>query len=349
MISTVYLAEEMTQHHSDMRGIVLNRNLPEGIELKTLAIPKLHPGEALVQIKAAALNHRDEWCRIGQYANLRDGIVLGSDGAGVVVDVADDSDRDWIDKEVMINPALNWGENQLAQGKNFEIIGMPNHGTLSEYLAVATHRLHAKPSHLTIEEAAALPLAGVTAYRALVYQGQLKAGEQVLISGIGGGVAQFAFQFAVALGAAASVSSSKREKIDFALKNGATSGYIYSEPNWVREVLRDTEGFDLIIDGAAGDSLNDLVQLCKPGGRVVFYGATRGNTSELVARRIFWNQIKLIGSTMGSDLDFANMVHLVKDKKIKPVIDRVFDLEDALSAFKRMKAGAQLGKIVIKL
>lgn len=330
-----------------MRGIVLNRKLSAGIELIDLPKPALKTGEALVQIKAAALNHRDEWCRIGQYANLHDGIILGSDGAGVVVEVADELQNDWIGKEVMINPALNWGESQLAQGKDFEIIGMPNHGTFAEYLALPIHRLHEKPSNLTLDEAAALPLAGVTAFRALAYQGQVKAGEKVLITGIGGGVAQFAFQFAIALGAEVSVSSSKQEKIDFALRNGAAFGFEYSRAVWIKEALEATGGFDLIIDGAAGDSLNELVQVCKPGGRIVFYGATSGNTNELVARRIFWNQIKIIGSTMGSDLDFANMVQLVNSKKIKPVIDQVFSLENALSAFERMKAGAQLGKILI--
>jgi zinc-binding alcohol dehydrogenase/oxidoreductase len=348
MTSIVCLMEEMTLHHSDMKAIVLNRSIPEGIELIDLPKPKLNSGEVLVQIKASALNHRDEWCRIGQYANLRDGIILGSDGAGIVVEVADDSDLKWIGKEVILNPALSWGDNQLAQSKTFEIIGMPNHGTLAQYIAVPASRIHEKPSHLSLEQAAALPLAGVTAYRALVFQGQVKAGEKVLITGIGGGVAQFAFQFASALGAEVSVSSSKQEKLDFALENGAKFGFDYTQKDWVKKALDATGGFDLIIDGAAGDSLNDLIQVVKPGGRIVFYGATCGNPSELVVRRIFWNQIKLIGSTMGSDLDFANMLQLVKDQKIKPVIDQVFDLEEAVSAFDRMKNGQQLGKIVIR-
>lgn len=331
-----------------MKGIVLNRNLPEGIELTEVDLPELTSGQALVQVKAAALNHRDEWCRIGQYANLRDGIVLGSDGAGVVVKVADGTDVQWTGREVIINPALNWGANQLAQGKDFEIIGMPRHGTLAEYIVVPVNRLHEKPDFMTFEEAAALPLAGVTAFRALVFQGQVKAGENVLITGIGGGVAQFAFQFAQAMGSKVSVSSSKSEKLDFAKRNGAAFGFNYTDEAWIKDAVEAIVGFDLIIDGAAGDSLNDLIQVAKPGGRIVFYGATQGNPNQLVARRIFWNQLKIMGSTMGSDLDFSQMLEFVNSTKIKPVVDQVFNLKDALSAFERMKAGQQLGKIVIK-
>ncbi|WP_133552795.1 zinc-binding dehydrogenase [Algoriphagus boseongensis] len=330
-----------------MRAVVLKQGIEEKIQVCDIPKPNPKPGEVLVKIKASALNHRDEWSRKGLYPNLKDGIVLGSDGAGIVEAVDSESDSKWIGKEVIINPAINWGTSQLAQGKDFEILGMPRNGTLAEYVAVPADRLHEKPSHLTWEEAAALPLAGLTAYRAVVYQGQIEAGQKVLVTGIGGGVAQFAAQFALVHGAEVSVSSSDPEKIEKAKALGASHGFNYTDSTWTDQAKELTDGFDLIIDGAAGDTLNQLIQVCKPGGRIVFYGATRGNPGKLEARRIFWNQLKIMGSTMGSDADFLHMLNLVSSKKIKPVVDQVFALEDAVKAFDRMKAGKQLGKIVL--
>jgi zinc-binding alcohol dehydrogenase/oxidoreductase len=331
-----------------MKGITLNPSQEDKIQYVDLPKPKCQPGEALVKIQAAALNHRDEWSRQGLYPNLKDGIVLGSDGAGIVESVGSPSDSTWLGQKVIINPAINWGESQLAQGKNFEILGMPRNGTFAEYVAVPIDRLVSRPDHLSWEEAAALPLAGLTAYRALVYQGQVESGQKVLITGIGGGVAQFAAQFALSLGAEVSVSSSNPDKLSKAKAWGAKNGFNYKEDSWVETAKEVTNGgFDLIIDGAAGDTLNQLIQVCKPGGRIVYYGATLGNPGKLEARRIFWNQLKIMGSTMGSDLDFLGMIQLVNSKKIKPVIDRMYRLEDAIAAFDRMKKGEQFGKLVL--
>lgn len=332
-----------------MKAIVLNLDSTDKIKLTDVQESVLAAGEVRVKIIAAALNHRDEWSRKGLYPNLKSGVILGSDGAGVVSELGKDVDTFWLDKEVVINAAINWGGNQNFQGKDFEILGMPRNGTFAESVVVPADRLHQKPDHLTWEEAAALPLAGLTAYRALTYQGQLRDKENVLVTGFGGGVAQFAAQFALALGANVSISSSSPDKIKKGLSVGASFGYDYTNPKWVDQAIEETgDGFDLIIDGAAGDSLNQLIQVCKPGGRVVFYGATRGNPGKLEARRIFWNQLKIIGSTMGSDEDFRKMVQMVEKKKIRPVVDKVFSLDQAVAAFDRMRAGEQMGKIVLK-
>lgn len=331
-----------------MKGIVLNRQLESKIEFVTVPDPELKGGEALVRIKSASLNHRDEWCRQGLYPNLSDGVVLGSDGAGVVEKVSDESNLSWIGKEVIINPAMYWGTDQRAQSKDFKILGMPRNGTLAEFIAIPVDRLHEKPSHLTWEEAAALPLAGVTAYRALFYQGQAKAEDKVLVTGIGGGVAQFAAQYAKAMGAKLSVSSSRSSKLEKAKSAGAEFGFNYLEPDWTEKALNATDGFDVIIDGAAGDSINQLIHVCKPGGRIVLYGATMGLPGKLEARKVYWNQLKIMGSTMGSDLDFQNMIGYVKEKQIHPAIDQVFTFENATKAFDLMKAGDQFGKIVLK-
>uniref|UniRef100_UPI004048A662 quinone oxidoreductase family protein n=1 Tax=Algoriphagus sp. TaxID=1872435 RepID=UPI004048A662 len=330
-----------------MKGIVLQRNSPSKIQLLELPQPVCGPGEVLIRIKAAALNHRDEWCRKGLYPNLKDGVILGSDGAGIVVEVGAGVDPSLIGEEVLINPAKNWGINEKAQSKEFEILGMPSHGTLAEFITVPADRIHPKPNQLSWEEAAALPLAGLTAYRALVVKGQVQAGDQVLVTGIGGGVAQFVAQFALALGAKVFVSSSAPKKISQAIAQGASAGFNYTDANWSTQALQQTGGIDLVIDGAAGDTLTHLMDVCNPGARLVFYGATRGNPGQLEARKLFWNQLQLIGTTMGSDADFLQMLQLVKKHQLKPILDQVFPLEQAVEAFDRMKEGRQFGKIVL--
>ena len=330
-----------------MKGIVLQREQGAKIQLLDLPKPACGPGEVLIKIKAAALNHRDEWCRKGLYPNLKDGVVLGSDGAGIVEEVGAGVDSSLVGHEVIINAAKNWGSNEKAQAKEFEILGMPSHGTLAEYIVVSADRIHAKPKHLNWEEAAALPLAGLTAYRALVVKGQVQTGDQVLVTGIGGGVAQFAAQFALALGAKVFVSSSNPEKIAQAIDQGASVGFNYTQPNWSASALQQTGGMDLVIDGASGDTLSHLMEVCKPGARIVFYGATRGNPGQLEARKLFWNQLQLIGSTMGSDADFLQMLQLVEKFKIKPVVDQCYPFSQAEAAFDRMKEGKQFGKIIL--
>ena len=330
-----------------MKAIVLQRSKAAKIELVDLSKPDCAAHEVLIRVKAAALNHRDEWSRKGLYPNLVEGTVLGSDCAGIVEAVGSSVDPALLGQAVVVNPASQWGDNPLAQGKSFEILGMPRNGTFAEYLAVPADRIHPKPSHLSWEEAAALPLAGLTAYRALVVQGAVKPGEQVLVTGIGGGVAQFAAQFAIALGAGCFVSSSAEEKRQAALAMGVTAAFDYSSNSWGSEALEKTGGMDLIIDGAAGDTLAQLMAVAKPGARLVFYGATRGNPGQMDMRKIFWNQLKLIGTTMGTDEDFAAMLTLVNSNKLIPKVDQVYPLAEAEKAFDRMRAGDQFGKLVL--
>ncbi len=203
---------------------------------------------------------------------------------------------------------------------------------------------------MSFEEAAALlPLAGVTAFRAILTRAQVRAGEKVLITGIGGGVALFALQFAEAVGAQLLVTSGSGDKLDKAMAMGATGGVLYSSGGWVDELKSMAGAFDVIIDGAAGDGVNDLFDLAAPGGRVVFYGATRGNPSGVVARRIFWKQLNVLGSTLGSPEDFRAMIDFVRQHTIRPVVDRVFPFEEGEAAFRWMDDARQFGKIVIKI
>ncbi|HMH31878.1 MAG TPA: zinc-binding dehydrogenase, partial [Puia sp.] len=206
-----------------------------------------------------------------------------------------------------------------------------------------------KPSHLSLEEAAALPLAGLTAYRALFKRGGLRHGEKVLITGIGGGVAQFALQYAMAANAEIYVSSGDQEKIDRAMLLGARKGVNYKHAQWVQELRTAAGSFDLILDGAAGDGTNALFDLAKPGGRVVFYGSTMGAANHVEMRRIFWKQLNVLGSTMGSPDDFKEMLEFVIRHALKPVIDQVFPFDQGENAMRRMDEGKQFGKIVIRI
>jgi len=330
-----------------MKALILDQKQESRIRLTEVQDAVLKDGEVKIKIKAAALNHRDEWCRQGRYPNIADGVILGSDGAGVVSEVGPNVSDSLVGQEVIINPALNWGNDQKAQGKDFEILGMPRNGTLAEFVIVPDDRIFQKPAYLTWEEAAALPLAGLTAFRAISYQGSLKENEKLLVTGFGGGVAQFATQFGLAMGAEVAVSSSSEAKLAKAKSIGAFSEFNYKEENWVADALDATNGFDLIIDGAAGNALNDLIDVAKSGGKIVVYGATLGNPDQVVARKIFWKQLKVMGTTMGSDSDFKAMIDFVTAHEIRPIIDQVYSFDQAVLAFERMNAGEQMGKIVL--
>ncbi|HTJ77471.1 MAG TPA: zinc-binding dehydrogenase [Rariglobus sp.] len=318
-------------------------------ELSIAEVPAPEPirGEALVRIKAAALNHRDVWIKLGQYAGITFPARPGSDGAGIVESVGPGVDAQWVGKEVIINPSFGWGDDERAQGEHFSILGLPRAGTLAELIAVPVSQLTEKPAHLNWTEAAALPLAGLTAYRAVFSRAQLKRGEKTLISGIGSGVALFALQCAVAQGAEVYVTSSNDEKIARAIALGAKGGFNYTHPGWAKTAAHAGHRFDVIVDSAGGDGFEMLVDLAAPGGRIVFFGATRGNPPVLPMRKIFWRQISLLGTTMGSASDWSAMVDFVGRHWITPVVSETFAFEQATEAFALMEQGGQFGKIVL--
>jgi len=311
--------------------------------------PVAGTGDVIVQLRAAALNHRDVWIKLGQYANVKFPIIPGSDGAGTVTQIGAGVDKSWSGFEVIINPAFDWGTDERAPGKNFMILGLPKDGTLAESIQVPATQLARKPAHLSWEEAAALPLAGVTAYRAVFSRARLQPGEKILITGIGAGTALFALQFAVATGALPFVTSSSPEKLARAQQLGAKAGVLYTRNGWAKEFGAQHGPFDVIVDSAGGPGFGDLIDLGAPGGRIVFFGATRGNPPELPSRKIFWKQISVLGTTMGSPSDFSAMIDLVKRKAIHPVISEDFSLDRAGDAFALMERGGQFGKIVVRI
>lgn len=329
-----------------MKAIVLEQ-LNQQLDLSETDVPEIAPHEALVRLKAAALNHRDLWIQKGQYAGIRFPVILGADGSGVVEKIGTHVGSNWLNKAVIINPSMNWGSDPRVQAKDYVILGTPHNGTFAQYVKVDARLLHEKPNHLSFEEAAALPLAGLTAYRALVKRAGAKNGENILITGIGGGVALFAAQFAVALGCQTYVTSSSSNKIAQTLKLGIKDGALYQEPDWDKKLKQLCGGFDVIIDSSGGETFAKLVDLAKPAGRIAMYGATQGAFNSGVPAKIFWKQLDILGSTMGNDEEFAEMIAFVNQHQIVPIIHQSFPLKDAQQAIELMAKGEQLGKIVL--
>lgn len=292
----------------------------------------------VVELKAAALNRRDYWITKGMYPGLRFPTVLGSDGCGL-----------YEGKEVIINPSIRWGDDQRFYRDDYSILGLEEYGTFAEQVAVRKKNIFPKPEHLSIEQAAALPLAALTAYRVLFSRCQVKSGERVLISGIGGGVALFAFQFAMATGAEVWVTSSSEEKIERAVQMGAAGGVSYLDTDAMKALSKQTGGFDVVIDSAGGDGFNMLLRMCRKGARIGIYGGTRGDWQGINVPNIFFKQLSIYGSTMGSDDEFAKMLDLVNEHRIVPVVDRAFDLKDGNDALAVMKTSPQFGKIVLRI
>jgi len=295
-------------------------------------------GKIKVDLKASAINHRDIWICKGMYPGIRYPIILGSDGVGV-----------YQDRDVLINPNINWGSIEAYQGLAYNILGLPENGTFAEFIWVGKDRLIEKPSHLSLEEAAALPLAGMTAYRALFSKAAVSRDELVFISGIGGGVALFALQFALAAGIKVIVSSGSQEKIDKAIRMGAYGGVLYNDENFIGKLKELAQnGIDVIIDGAGGANLSSLMNLVNYGGRIVVYGGTSGKIPSLNPQLIFWKQLKILGSTMGSDRDFTDMIGFVNKHKIRPVVDSIFTFKESEQAFDYVDKHQQFGKVVFK-
>lgn len=333
-----------------MRAVVL-RSLgePEALQFDQVPDPRPGVGEALVRLRAAALNHRDVFIRKGQYGKITLPVILGSDGAGEVVDTGVGGDATWRGRKVIIDPSSNWGDDERAQAPSFQILGMPRDGTYAELVTVPVDQLHEKPPHLSWEEAAAVPLASLTAYRALVTRAHVGAGDTVVVTGIGGGVATCALIIGARLGAQVYVTSGSDAKLDAARTHGAAGGVNHHDPDWPKALIAQIGGRpDVVVDGAGGDTFNKALDVLKPGGRLVSYGATLGAVPAVEVRRIFWKQLDVLGSTMGTRRDFAAMLRLYADG-LRPIVDCVLPLEQAVQAHRRMEDGQQFGKIVLKI
>ncbi|MBF9220229.1 zinc-binding dehydrogenase [Hymenobacter ruricola] len=320
--------------------------------VRDVPTPTPGPGEILVRLHAAALNHRDVWIQKGQYGGIKLPCILGADGAGEVATHGPEvpAEAPAVGARVLLYPGLRWGNNPKVQAKDFVVRGMPDPGTFAEYITLPAEYVRPLPAHLSYEQGAALPLGGLTAYRAAFSRARVQAGERVLVTGVGGGVALLAAQFCAARGAEVWVTSSSDDKLARARALGAKGGIKYTAENWVKTLMQQAGGpFDVIIDSAAGPAFNALLDAAAPGGRIVFYGGTLGAIPDLPPAKVFWKQLSILGSTMGSPQDFEDMLALVTEKQIVPVVDEVFPLAEGEAALRRMDAGVQFGKIVLKI
>lgn len=330
-----------------MKAMVLEAEASPFV-MREVPRPELKPDDVLVKLKASALNHRDYYIQQGTYPRSTYPVIIGSDGAGVVEDVGANVTRSRIGEEVVINPSHNWGGDPRVQSREFRILGLPDSGTFAEYIAVPTRYVVPKPRHLTFEEAAAIALVGLTAYRGLFTRAMLQPSDTVLITGVGGGVAVTALQFARAVGATVYVTSGSEEKLTRATALGARGGANYNSPTWGADLQNLAGGFDLIVDGAAGSGFATLLNVASPGARIVIYGSVQGKIQNAEPARIFWKQLSILGSTMGTEAEFASMLRFVEQNSIKPVIDSVFPLGEVEKAMQRMASGTQFGKIVLR-
>ena len=322
---------------------------PEQLTLIETPTPEPQAGQVRVKLHAAALNRRDVWITLGQYPGIRLPCSMGSDGAGTIDQVGPDVPTELLGREVVIYPAYDWGTNPRFPGPGFRVLGMPDPGTFAEFICVPASQVFPKPDFLNWEQAAAIPLAGLTAWRALMTQAAAQPGETVLVTGIGGGVATFAMKWAVGLDARTFVTSGSADKLEQACRLGAVGGIDYHTENWSKQLAALTGGVDVIIDGTGGDNFPSCLSLLKPGGRLVVYGATSGSPSGgLDMVRLFFRQTRIIGSTMGSPDEFAAMLDFITEHHIEPVIDQVFPFDQVVAAHQRMLAAQHLGKIVLR-
>lgn len=306
--------------------------------------PVAAPGWITVRVEAAGLN-RNDWMNVaGRTSRLAPG-VIGADGAGVVADVGSGVEAWQAGDEVMILPSLWWGDLEAHPGRRFEILGDTTAGTFAEYVSVPAENVFRRPARLSWTQAAALPLAGVTAWRALVTQGGLVGGHRLLVTGASGGVASFAIQIADAIGAEVYVTTSTQAKLEGAVALGAGGGVVRG-PGWEDELLV-LGPFDVVLD-SAGANWPQLVESLVSGGTLVSIGRTSSEVAQIPIHQLFIGQRRVVGSTMGSPREFAALLDHVNRNSWVPLVDSVFGLDTADAAFARLNHRDRVGKVVLE-
>lgn len=328
------------------------------VQIQDVEAPKPQSGEVVVKVLCAGLNHLDIWVRKGRPgSNLRMPHVLGSDAAGIVAAVGEGVQSPKVGERVIVNPALSCGHCEFCRGgqqsvcADFGIVGLVRPGTFTEQVVVPGGNCYPRPPHLSDEEAAVLALAYVTAWRMLMTRAQVKPGEMVLIHGIGGGVAVAALQFAKMIGAETFVTSSSNDKLSHAKRLGADHTLNYEKESVTKWIESETgrRGVDVAID-AVGATTWPLDFACiRKGGRIVLCGVTTGAKAETNLQVLYWNQLNVMGSTMGSDEDFRQMLRAVTVNQVKPVVDTTLPLDQARAAMERMETAGQFGKIALRI
>ena len=317
---------------------------PEVLVLEEVPDPVAGPGEVLIRLHASALNHLDVWIRKG-LPSVPKPRILGADGAGVVEALGDGVSRFEVGERVVINPGVE------AAGGAIHVIGEHGDGTNAQLIAVPETNVYPIPGDLTFEEAAAFPLVFETAYRMLVTRAQLQPDEWVLLWGIGGGVSTAGLAIAKALGARTIVTSSSDAKLERARELGAdaTVNHATGDVKAAAQEATDGRGIDVVVENVGEATWATSLQVAAPGGRITVCGATSGPNPPAALHRIWWKQLSILGSTMGTGEDFAGAYELVATGRAVPVVDSVLPLPEIRTAHERLEAGEQLGKIVLTI
>ena len=319
--------------------------------------PEPGTGEVRVRLKTAAFNHLDLFVLHGM-PGIPIGLphIGGADGAGVVDAVGDGVEGVDVGSEVVFDPGLSCGHCEYCLGGEqslcltFGVLGEHSNGTFAEVVVVSAQSLAPRPTHLSWEESAAFGLAHLTAWRMLINRGGLRPGETVLIHGIGGGVSMACLQLAKLVGARVIVTSRSGEKLRRATELGADD-VLPADDQVARGVrgLTGKRGADVVVDSVGEATWMQSLKAAAKGGRIVTCGATSGANPTEEIRLIFWNQLSIIGSTMGSRRDWRQLVAAVGMHGLKPVIDTVLPLSEGRAAYERMAKAEQFAKIVLSI
>jgi NADPH:quinone reductase-like Zn-dependent oxidoreductase len=306
---------------------------PEVLRYEDAPDPEPGPDEVLIQLRAASLNRLDLWVRQG-LPSVPKPRILGADGAGI------DSDG----RRVVINPGVEHGDK-------ITVIGEHTDGTHAEQIAVPASNVYELPDSVSFEQAAAFPLVFETVYRMLVTRAGLQDGEWVLVWGVGSGIGSAALVLAKALGANVVATSSSDEKLAKASELGADAAVNHRTGDVVKTVKEATggPGVDVVVEHVGEATWHKTLQAVRPQGRIAVCGATSGPNPPAALHRVWWKQLTILGSTMGTKEDFEGAYELVRSGKAKPVIDNVFPLSEARAAHERMESGEQFGKIILAI
>jgi NADPH:quinone reductase-like Zn-dependent oxidoreductase len=329
---------------------------PDALRYQEVPTPRAGPGQALVRLRAAALNHRDLRIRRGDQPQPLP-LILGADGAGTVAHVGEGVVDVQVGDEVVINPGLSDDSCAYCQRglhslcEHFRILGGPEDGTYAQFVLVPAANLHRKPSGLSWEEAAAFPLAALTAWHLLISRARVQPAETVLILGIGGGVATYALQVARLAGATVFVTSSSDEKLERARELGAAAGINYTRQDWTQQALEltDGRGVDVVFETVGTATWRGSLQSVAKGGRIAICGGTTGGELSTNLSAVLRRQISIVVSYMGDKGEFADVVRTFERGQMRSLVDRVFPLSETAASHAYLEAGSQMGKVVLAI
>jgi len=340
-----------------MKAVVIHKNGgPEALVYEDREDPKPRPNEVLIEVRAAAINHVDIWIRKGiPGVTFPFPLIPGCDAAGVIRSVGEAVTGLAPGTRVTINPGISCGHCEFcadgfgSQCNTFSMVGENRDGSYAQLLTVPAHIVLPIPETLSFEEAAAAPLVTLTAWSMMVNKGRIRPGEDILILGVGAGVGTAALQIAKITGCRVFAAASTDAKLERAQALGADFLINYAKEEFDKKIrqLTDRRGVDVVVDYVGAETWVRSLRSARKGGRILTCGATTGYDPKTDLRQIFYRQLQVIGSTMGSPRDFFDAMRCVFRGQIKPVIDRVLPLSEARSGHEAIERREVFGKVVL--